>query len=134
MVKVSDLGRGVSLRLSLGREGRTIENGMEVKSEVLGDLVMVDLVKVCSGRSSSKFESIISTTSSSTSAMTCGVTGMEEQSLALEDEQVDDLRPWLEEDGVLDRWYEEDEPDDEVLWSRLGGVRIGRDGSGKCRD
>ena len=134
MVKVSDLGRGVSLRLSLGREGRTIENGIEVKSEVFGDFVMVDLVKVCSGRLSSKFESIISTTSSSTSAITCGVTGIEEQSLALEDEQVDDLRPWLEEEGVFDRWYEEDEPDDEVLWSRLGGVRTGRDGSGKCRD
>jgi hypothetical protein len=59
------------------------------------------------------------------------VTGIEEQSLALEDEQVDDLRPWLEADGVLDRWYEEDEPDDEVLCSRLGGVRTGRDGSGK---
>ena len=131
MDKTSDLGRGVSRRFSLGREGRTIEKGMEVKSEVLGDLVMVDLVKVCSGRLSSKFESIISTTSSSTSAITCGVTGIEEQSLALEDEQVDDLRPWLEEDGVLDRWYEEDEPDDEVLWSRLGGVRTGREGSGK---
>lgn len=44
MDKISDLGRGVSRRFSLGREGRTMEKGMEVKSEVLGDLVIVDLV------------------------------------------------------------------------------------------
>lgn len=43
------------------------------------------------------------------------MTGIDEHSLALEDEQVDDLRPWLEAEGVLERWYEEDEPDDEVL-------------------
>lgn len=76
--------------------------GTEVKSDVFGDLGRDDFIKL--GSWSSKFESIISITSSSTSGITVGVTGIEEHSPADddEDEQVDDRLPWPK-DGVLER-------------------------------
>lgn len=72
--------------------------------------------------------------SSSSSAITIGVVGIGEdmdEEHSLDDEQVDDRLPWNE--GVFERWYEceLEESVEEVLWSRLGGVRTGRVGIGK---